>query len=190
MSSSHVSTNQLASTAIWPQDSGVGAVFTYANMAWANQVEQGSLDVHQQNWKPPSTGAECSDPRMEWAKRFEQGIESIRARITEWSRNPTALTDDDIEPPSSKVFARAMEIVDVLKVQVEALKVQVRDRLPPQDATLLNLKGVSVGYGGEISIELAGGRLEHTYRVDADGSFTEMFFRDHRLLIRRKRFTL
>jgi hypothetical protein len=112
---------------------------------------------------------------MEWAKRFEQGLETVRARITDWSRDPTPLTDEDKDPPSSRAFARAMEIV-------EGLEVQVMDRVPPQGASMLNLRGASVGSGGEISIELAGGRYACTYRIEADGSVTKMIFRDHRLI--------
>lgn len=123
---------------------------------------------------------ERSDPYMEWALRFDQGLKRADERIRAWARDAAALADEDLEPPSRETIVCAIEIVNQLKVLV-------MDRVAPATATLLNLKGASLGSGGEISLELGSGPFAVTYRIESDGTVTELFFKNNRL-VRREQF--
>ena len=125
--------------------------------------------------------AERSDPRMEWAIRFDQGLKRAAERISVWSRDSASLADDGLEAPSREAIARAFEIMNKMKVLV-------MDRVAPVTATQLNFKGVSLGSGGEISLELGSGPFAATYRIEPDGTVTELFFFNNELL-RREHFT-
>lgn len=120
---------------------------------------------------------ERSDPYMEWALCFDQGLRRVDQRIRDWSRDAAALADEDLEAPSRETIARALEIINQLKVLV-------MDRVAPSTATLLNLKGVSLGSGGEISLELGSGSFAVTYRIESDATVTELFFKNNRLIRR------
>lgn len=120
---------------------------------------------------------ERSDPYMEWALRFEQGLKRADERIRVWSRDAASLADEDMEAPSRETIVRAIEIINQLKVLV-------MDRVAPATATLWNLKGVSLGSGGEISLELGSGAFAVTYRIESDCSVTELLFKNNRLIRR------
>ncbi len=120
---------------------------------------------------------ERSDPYVEWALRFDQGLRRADERIRGWSRDAAALADEDLEAPARDTTVRAIEIIN-------RLKVLVMDRVAPSTATLLNLKGASLGSGGEISLELAAGPFAVTYRVESNGTVTELFFKNNRLIRR------
>lgn len=117
---------------------------------------------------------ESSDPYRDWAIRFEHGLALAEDRIRAWERNPAALAEEDLEPPSREAVSRAISVIDQLKTLV-------MDRIQPASSTLLNLKGVSLGTGGEISLELGAGPFAITYRIEPDGSLTAMHFKNHRL---------
>jgi len=93
------------------------------------------------------------------------------------SSSAAALADEDLEAPSRETIVRAIEIINQLKVLV-------MDRVAPATATLLNLKGASLGSGGEISLELGSGPFAVTYRIESDGTVTELFFKNSRLIRR------
>ncbi|MCW5777528.1 MAG: hypothetical protein KIS87_13910 [Phycisphaeraceae bacterium] len=118
---------------------------------------------------------ESSDPYMDWAIRFEHGLTLAEDRIRAWERDPAALVEEDIEPPSRESVARALRVIDQLKTLV-------MDRVHPGSSILLNLKGVSLGTGGEICFELGAGPFAITYRIEPDGSLTAMHFKNHRLV--------
>ncbi len=120
---------------------------------------------------------ERSDPYMEWALRFDQGLKRVDQRIRDWSRDAAAIADEELEAPSRETIVRAIEIINQLKVLV-------MDRVAPATATLLNLKGASLGSGGEISLELGSGPFAVTYRIESDGTVTELFFKNSRLIRR------
>jgi hypothetical protein len=120
---------------------------------------------------------ERSDPYMEWALRFDQGLKRVDQRIRDWSRDAAALADEELEAPSREAIVRAIEIINQLKLLV-------MDRAAPATATLLNLKGASLGSGGEISLELAAGPFAVTYRIESDGSVTKLFFNNNQLIRR------
>lgn len=125
-------------------------------------------------WGPSS---ERSDPHTEWALRFDKGLKRADERIRMWSHDAASLADEGLEAPSRETIVRAIEIIN-------RLKVLVMDRVAPATATLLNLKGVSLGSGGEISLELGSGPFAVTYRIESDGTVTELFFKNHRLIQR------
>jgi len=120
---------------------------------------------------------ERTDPYMEWATRFDQGLRLADQRIREWSRDAAAIADEELQPPSRDTITRAIEII-------HQLKVLVMDRVAPSTATLLNLKGASLGSGGEISLELGSGPFAVTYRIESDSTVTELFFKNNRLIRR------
>lgn len=122
-------------------------------------------------------GLERSDPHTEWAIRFDQGLKRAEERIRAWSRDAGALADEDLQAPSRDAMDRAIEVINLLKVLA-------MDRVPPAQTTLLNLRGVSLGSGGEISLELGAGPLAVTYRVESDGAVTELHFMNNRLIRR------
>ncbi|MCC6677088.1 MAG: hypothetical protein IT436_08085 [Phycisphaerales bacterium] len=122
-------------------------------------------------------GPERSDPYTEWAIRFDQGLKRVDERIRVWSRDAAAFADEDLEAPSRETIVRAIEVINQLKLLV-------MDRVAPATATLLNVKGVSLGSGGEISLELGSGPFAVTYRIESDGTVTELFFRNNRLIRR------
>lgn len=123
--------------------------------------------------------AERSDPRMEWALRFDQGLKRAAERIRVWSRDSASLADDGLEVPSREAITRAFEIINEMKVLV-------MDRVAPVTATLLNFKGASLGSGGEISLELGSGPFAVTYRIEPDGTVTELFFCNNQLFHREQ----
>lgn len=126
---------------------------------------------------PSAFGAstERSDPRMEWALRFDQGLRRAAERIHDWSRDSFLLADDDLEAPSSTCFERAYDMINWLKAQV-------MDRVVPADEAMLNFRGVSLGSGGEISFELGSGPIAVTYRIEIDGTVTQLFFFNNKLI--------
>lgn len=125
------------------------------------------------------SGLERTDQSTEWAIRFDQGLKRAQERVLGWSRDAAFLADDGFEAPSRNSILRAIEIID-------RLREQVMDRVAPAATTLLNLKGVSLGSGGEISFELGSGGLAVTYRIDTDGAVTELLFKNNRLVGRDK----
>lgn len=125
-------------------------------------------------------GASCpeqSHPNVEWELRFDQGLKRADERIRSWSRDGAALADEDLQAPSRDTIVRAIEIINQLKVLV-------MDRVAPATATLLNLRGTSLGSGGEISLELGSGPFAVTYRIESDATVTELIFKNN-LLIQR-----
>lgn len=125
--------------------------------------------------------AERSDPRFEWALQFERALKRAAARIDGWSRDSDSLADDDLESPTRACLARASQMID-------RLKAKVMDRVLPTDEAMLCFKGASLGSAGEISFELGSGPIAVTYRIEPDGSITQLFFYNNKL-IRREQFT-
>lgn len=121
--------------------------------------------------------SERSDPYMEWALRFDQDLMRAGERIRTWYRSSAQLADEDLEAPSRVAFSRAIEAISQLKTMV-------MDRVAPTTAKLLDLKGVSLGSGGEISFELASGPFAVTCRVESDGGITQMYFKNNQLFRR------
>lgn len=120
---------------------------------------------------------ERSHPNVEWELRFDQGLKRADERIRSWSRDGAALADEDLQAPSRDTIVRAIEIINQLKVLV-------MDRVAPATKTLPNLRGTSLGSGGEISLELGSGPFAVTYRIESDATVTELLFKNS-LLIRR-----
>lgn len=120
---------------------------------------------------------ERSDPYVEWAIRFEQGLRRAEDRIRAWSRDAASLADDDLEAPPREAIVRAFELIDELKERV-------MDRVAPSNATLMNFKGASLGTGGEISFEFVTGSLAVTYRIEPDGTVTKLLFQNNKLIHR------
>lgn len=120
-------------------------------------------------------GLERSDRYSEWALKFEQDIKRLVDRLHAWSRNPQAIADDDYQTPTKATIALAVYVAD-------GLKVMAMDRVGPSGATLLNVKGASIGSGGEITIELAAEDFAVTFRAEPNGMVTHSSFRDNRLV--------
>ena len=120
---------------------------------------------------------ERSDRKVDWALRFDQGLRRADECIRSWSRDGAALVDEELQAPSRETVVRAIEVI-------RQLKVHVMDRVAPATATLLNLRGTSLGSGGEISVELGSGPFAVTYRIESDATVTELLFKNS-LLIRR-----
>ena len=129
-----------------------------------------TIDRHNRGPSP-----ERSDPYIEWALRFELGLQRAFERIRDWYRNAASLADEDLEAPSRETIIQAIRVIDQLKHQV-------MDRVAPEGTKLLEFRGVSLDSGGEISIELGSGPLAVTYRVESDGTATRMTFKNCKLI--------
>lgn len=127
----------------------------------------------------PNSGAtpEKSDRYTDWALRFEQSLKKVEDRIRDWSRDPSALTEEGLEAPSTDAITSALSVI-------RALETMAMDRVPSNYSVLLDLIGASVGSDGEISLELASGPFAMTYRIQVDGNVSRLFFRDNRLVRR------
>lgn len=119
---------------------------------------------------PTAGGNERSDPRLEWALRFDQGLKRAAERIRAWARDPEGLADDGLVAPTHEAIARAFDYI----TQWEE---RVMDRVVPDAALLLHFWGASLGSGGEISFDFGFGPYEAiTYRVEPDGAVTKLVF--------------
>lgn len=125
----------------------------------------------------PASGdsASGSDPGLEWAKRFDQGLKRASERILDWWRDPNMLSDDGLEPLSRDAVDQANGII-------KRLDAQVMDSVVPASKMEWRFEGVSLGSSGEISLELASSRYSTIYRVEADGALTVIHFEGNRLI--------
>jgi hypothetical protein len=135
-----------------------------------------SRTLSRAGWGRPQSArgvcVELSDPYAEWAVRFNRGLRRARERIVLWLQDGAALADEGLEAPSYHAVVTALEIIE---------RLYVRERCPANAATL-DLKGASLGTGGEISLEFARGSRALTYRIEPDGTVVALLFDANKLI--------
>lgn len=125
--------------------------------------------LHGPAWPSPYQTDIASARRESFASELSEA----RGILTAWLRDPRAVADDDVDPPSREALRQAIIFLDRVRVLLEVSEPM---RLP--------LRGVSIGAGGAISIEFASGQHGEEFVFEPDGSAERRVFVDNSLRLR------
>lgn len=105
-------------------------------------------------------------------------IDRALLRIQEWRDHPEEFLDEEVDAPTPLAMERAISLLNHLRVSPVDVRSQVR--------------GVSMGGGGEISVEVEGvppipsanWTLAETFRISPSGQIEQLVFLNNRLRMR------
>jgi len=115
--------------------------------------------------------ASAQELDSEWAQRFERAVRLANERLNLWASDPGALEAEGMIVPTSAAMDRARVALDRVR-RIEAAR--------------WTLDAVTLGGGGEISIELSLGSRAWTLVIDRDCSMEWLRFQHQRLVHRER----
>ena len=122
----------------------------------------------------PASGLNADAPLLA-ARRH--AVEQIERDLMAWWKAPDQFADDETAPPSRLACQQALRFVRQLKAD-GMQSWPLLSHLRPT--------GISVGSGGAVSVELAGGPLAMTFTFESDGSSEQFVFASGKLLARHQ----
>lgn len=123
----------------------------------------------------PASGA--SPHWSDAIQQFIAGLGQFEDTLLAWLNDPSALADDETDPPSRETIKRAIDFT-------QRIQDAVTDRSLTVDTGFPRPRGVSIGTGGSISLEFELGAIGHTVVFEPDGRAESMAFVANRLIRR------